>query len=112
MGQGYAEMDQGYAEMGQRDSYLCCKLLQPSDVNGAFLRCVEVATTHTKVRGRTDHPAGETEGVVRKDCFRSTIVVLEGGGEGRRGMEEGQEGVKEHLSLLRSLLHDSMHSQM
>ena len=56
--------------------YLSCELLQPSNVNRPLLRCIQVARSDTKVRGRTDHSTGESERVVGEDSLRSSIVVL------------------------------------
>lgn len=56
--------------------YLCSKLLQPSNINGSFLRGKQVAAPHTKVRCGTNHPTGQTQGVVRKDGTCCPIVVL------------------------------------
>lgn len=59
-------------------------MLKTADVDGSFLSRVEIASTHTKVAGRANHAAGETEWIVRENRFGRAIVILigDGGDEG------------------------------
>ena len=63
-------------------THLSSKLLQTSNVDGTLLRGVEIAPTHTEVRGRAHHSAGKAQRVVREDVLTGPIVVL---GEGEEG---------------------------
>ena len=57
-------------------SYLCGELLKTPDIDGAFLRSVQVAAAHAEIRGRTHHSASETERVVGEDELGRAVVVL------------------------------------
>ena len=59
---------------------LCCKLLlQTSDIDRTFLRCVQVAPAYTELRGRTDHSTGQAQGVVLVSVSDSLVVKRESG---------------------------------
>lgn len=51
-------------------------MLQPSDVDGPFLRRVKIASAHAKIAGRAHHAAGKTEGIVGKDSLGGAIKIL------------------------------------
>ena len=57
-------------------SYLCCKLLQATNVNRSFLWGIQVTTTNTKVTGRAHHATWQTQWVITEDCLSSSIIVL------------------------------------
>jgi len=44
--------------------YLGGELLQSSNVDWSFFRCVEVAASDTEVRRGTDHSTGESERII------------------------------------------------
>lgn len=52
------------------------KVLEASDVDGAFLGLVEVAASNAEIARGADHTARKTKRVVRKDHLGSSIVVL------------------------------------
>lgn len=69
-----------------KTAHLGSKLLQSSDIYRPLLRGIEIAPTHTKVRGRADHPTREPEGVIRENCLGGAIIVLVGNG-GDEGLD-------------------------
>ena len=52
------------------------EVLETTDVYRSLFGRVEVAAAHAEVRGRTDHAAGQTQGVVTQDGLGGAVVVL------------------------------------
>lgn len=70
---------------------LSSKVLEASDVDGAFLSLVEVAASHAQIAGGADHTARKTQRVIRKDHLGSSIVVLHNKEEKEEAAEKEEE---------------------
>ncbi len=57
-------------------SYLCGKLLQSPDVDGTFLRRIQVTPPDTQVWGGTHHPTRQTQWVVWENGPSGSIIIL------------------------------------
>ena len=66
-----------YLNTSAGEAYLSGELLKSSYVDGAFLGCIQVTSTHTQVAGRAHHTTGQPQRVVWEYLLSWTIVILQ-----------------------------------